>query len=184
MAELAGPLRQVQCLYDRHRPHPICAQSHRYLHIGGLRTALFCWLYARRYGGKFILRIEDTDRERSTDAAMQQILDGMEWAGLDHDEGPFYQTKRFERYKEVIEIMLAGRQRLSMLLHPGGTRGMRAHSPRAAKSRAMTDAGASAPMPRPGVDPVIRFKNPLDGEVVVQDWCTDAWCSRTANSTI
>ncbi len=78
-----------------------------FLHIGGLRTALFCWLYARRHQGQFVLRIEDTDLERSTDAAIQQILDGMEWAGLDHDEGPFYQTRRFERYKEVIEEMLA-----------------------------------------------------------------------------
>jgi glutamyl/glutaminyl-tRNA synthetase len=78
-----------------------------FLHIGGLRTALFCWLYARRHGGKFVLRIEDTDLERSTDEAIQQILDGMEWAGLDHDEGPFFQTKRFDRYKEVIEELLA-----------------------------------------------------------------------------
>ena len=78
-----------------------------FLHIGGLRTALFCWLYARRHAGTFVLRIEDTDLERSTDVAIQQILDGMEWAGLLHDEGPFYQTKRFDRYKEVIEELLA-----------------------------------------------------------------------------
>ena len=78
-----------------------------FLHIGGLRTALFCWLYARRHAGSFILRIEDTDLERSTPEAIQQILDGMEWAGLIQDEGPFFQTKRFDRYKEVIEEMLA-----------------------------------------------------------------------------
>src|SRR5580704_7222524 len=78
-----------------------------FLHIGGLRTALFSWLFARRHGGKFVLRIEDTDLERSTDAAIQQILDGMEWAGLIHDEGPFRQTHRFDRYKEVIEELLA-----------------------------------------------------------------------------
>src|ERR1700684_1681367 len=78
-----------------------------FLHIGGLRTALFCWLYARRHGGQFVLRIEDTDLERSTDAAIQQILDGMEWATLIHDEGPFFQTKRFERYREIIDQMLA-----------------------------------------------------------------------------
>src|SRR5437667_3720823 len=78
-----------------------------FLHIGGLRTALFCWLYARRHGGRFVLRIEDTDLERSTEAAIQQILDGLEWAGLQHDDGPFYQTRRFDRYKEVIEEMLA-----------------------------------------------------------------------------
>src|ERR1700722_6445907 len=79
-----------------------------FLHIGGLRTALFSWLYARRHSGQFVLRIEDTDLERSTEAAIQQILDGMEWAGLGHDEGPFYQTRRFDRYKEVIADMLAG----------------------------------------------------------------------------
>src|SRR5258707_8271797 len=77
-----------------------------FLHIGGLRTALFCWLYARRHSGTFVLRIEDTDLERSTNEAIQQILDGLEWAGLDHDEGPFFQTKRFDRYKEVIDVML------------------------------------------------------------------------------
>jgi len=78
-----------------------------FLHIGGLRTALFCWLYARRHAGHFVLRIEDTDLERSTAEAIQQILDGLEWAGLDYDEGPFFQTKRFERYREVIEELLA-----------------------------------------------------------------------------
>ena len=78
-----------------------------FLHIGGLRTALFCWLYARRHAGTFVLRIEDTDLERSTPEAIQQILDGLEWAGLIHDEGPFYQTKRFDRYKDVIEELVA-----------------------------------------------------------------------------
>src|SRR5208337_2232771 len=78
-----------------------------FLHIGGLRTALFSWLYARRHGGHYILRIEDTDLERSTTEAIQQILDGLEWAGLNHDEGPFFQTKRFDRYQEVIEGILA-----------------------------------------------------------------------------
>ena len=76
------------------------------LHIGGVRTALFSWLYARRHGGKFILRIEDTDRERSTEAATQVILDGMRWLGLTEDEGPFYQTRRMDRYNEVIQQWL------------------------------------------------------------------------------
>src|SRR6185436_11839995 len=76
------------------------------LHIGGVRTALFCWLYARRLDGEFILRIEDTDRERSTDEAIRVILDGMAWLGLDHDEGPYYQTRRFDRYAEVIAQFL------------------------------------------------------------------------------
>src|SRR5687767_10819123 len=76
------------------------------LHIGGVRTALFCWLYARRHEGRFILRVEDTDRERSTDAAIKVILEGMEWLGLRADEGPFFQTRRMARYREVIEALL------------------------------------------------------------------------------
>ena len=76
------------------------------LHIGGVRTALFSWLYARHNKGKFILRIEDTDQERSTDKSIQIILDGMNWLGLDYDEKPYYQTQRFDRYKEVIKQLL------------------------------------------------------------------------------
>ena len=78
-----------------------------YLHIGGARTALFSWAFARHHGGQFILRIEDTDIARSTPEAVQAILDGMAWLELNHDEGPFYQTKRLYRYKEVIALMLA-----------------------------------------------------------------------------
>ena len=77
-----------------------------YLHVGGARTALFCYLQARATGGVFILRIEDTDRERSTPESVQAILDGMEWLGLDYDEGPFYQTQRFERYAQVVQQLL------------------------------------------------------------------------------
>jgi glutamyl-tRNA synthetase len=140
-----------------------------FLHIGGLRTALFCWLYARRHQGQFVLRIEDTDLERSTDAAIQQILDGMEWAGLDNDEGPFYQTRRFERYKEVIDEMLAAgtayrcyctREELEQMRAQQTARG---EKPRYdGRWRDRSDA-------REGVAPVIRFKNPLDGEVIVDD---------------
>jgi len=140
-----------------------------FLHIGGLRTALFCWLYARRHAGQFVLRIEDTDLERSTEAAIQQILDGMKWAGLDHDEGPFRQTQRFDRYKEVIgELMAKGRayrcyctkEELAQLRADQTARG---EKPRYdGRWRDRTDV-------RPDVAPVIRFKNPLDGEVVVDD---------------
>ena len=140
-----------------------------FLHIGGLRTALFCWLYARRHGGQFVLRIEDTDLERSTEAAIQQILDGMRWAGLDHDEGPFYQTRRFARYREVIDELLARghayrcyctKEELAELRAAQAARG---EKPRYdGRWRDRSDA-------RPGVDPVIRFKNPLAGEVVVED---------------
>src|ERR1700722_20608689 len=78
-----------------------------YLHIGGARTALYCWWYARKTKGTFILRIEDTDLERSTPESVQAILDGMQWLNLDYDEGPFYQTKRFDRYAAVMDDMLA-----------------------------------------------------------------------------
>jgi glutamyl-tRNA synthetase len=77
-----------------------------YLHIGGVRTALFNWLYARHCDGTFILRIEDTDKERSTNESVQAILEGMAWMGLDYDEGPIYQSDRLERYKEVIDQLL------------------------------------------------------------------------------
>src|SRR5690625_866773 len=77
------------------------------LHLGGARTALFSWAFARHHKGKFVLRIEDTDRSRSTPEAVQVILDGMEWLGLTPDEGPFYQSKRLARHQEVIEQMLA-----------------------------------------------------------------------------
>jgi len=140
-----------------------------FLHIGGLRTALFCWLYARRHGGVFILRIEDTDLERSTEAAIQQILDGMEWAGVAPDEGPFYQTRRFDRYREVIDGMVAAghayrcyctKQELETMRAAQTARG---EKPRYdGRWRERSDA-------RPGVDPVIRFKNPTSGEVVVED---------------
>jgi glutamyl-tRNA synthetase len=140
-----------------------------FLHIGSLRTALFCWLYARRHAGQYILRIEDTDLERSTPEAIQQILDGLEWAGLIHDEGPFFQTKRFDRYKEVIEELLAtgkayrcycSREELEQMRAQQTARG---EKPRYdGRWRERTDS-------LPGVAPVVRFKNPLTGEVVVND---------------
>ena len=77
-----------------------------YLHVGGARTALYSWLYAKAKGGEFVLRIEDTDLERSTEEAKQAILDGMQWLGLTWDKGPYYQTQRFDRYKELIQQML------------------------------------------------------------------------------
>ena len=78
-----------------------------FLHIGSVRTALYAWLFARHHGGRFVLRIEDTDRERSTHAAVDAILEGMAWVGLDADEGPIFQTQRFDRYREVAAQLLA-----------------------------------------------------------------------------
>src|ERR1700691_1571139 len=132
-----------------------------FLHIGGLRTALFCWLYARRHAGHFVLRIEDTDLERSTPEAIQQILDGLEWAGLDHDEGPFFQTQRFDRYKDVIEELLAS------------GKAYRCYCSKEELGQRRAQQIARGEEPRQGAPPgaasVVRFKNPLTGEVVVDD---------------
>ncbi len=140
-----------------------------FLHIGGLRTALFSWLYARRHSGIFVLRVEDTDLERSTPEAVQQILDGLEWAGLVPDEGPFFQTKRFGRYKDVIDEMLATgkayrcyctREELEQMRAEQTARG---EKPRYdGRWRERTDSLPGAPF-------VVRFKNPLTGEAVVDD---------------
>ncbi len=140
-----------------------------FLHIGGLRTALFCWLYARRHHGEFILRIEDTDLERSTGEAIQQILDGMEWAGLDHDAGPFYQTKRFDRYKEVIEQLLAQGHAYRCYCTKEELDQMRAGQMKQGEKPRYDGRWRERTDVRAGVAPTIRFKNPLTGEVVVDD---------------
>ena len=116
------------------------------LHIGGVRTALFCWLYARRHGGAFILRVEDTDRERSTPEAVQVILDGMQWLGLDADEGPFYQTERYPRYREVIRRVAGGRQGLPLLVLEGRAGG---HAKRPARAQGEAALRRALPQRRP-----------------------------------
>jgi len=139
------------------------------LHIGGVRTALFSWLYARHCGGKFILRIEDTDRERSTEEAVQVILTGMAWLGLAADEGPYYQTQRFERYRSVIAQLLGRGQAYRCYCTKEELEAMRA-AQLAAKQKPRYDGRCRARSePRAGVTPVVRFANPLDGEVVVDD---------------
>ncbi len=140
-----------------------------FLHIGGLRTALFCWLYARRHAGLFVLRIEDTDLERSTPEAIQQILDGLDWAGLDHDEGPFYQTKRFGRYKDVIEELLARGKAYRCYCSKEELEQMRAQQTERGEKPRYDGRWRERTDSLPGVAPVVRFKNPLDGEVVVDD---------------
>jgi len=140
-----------------------------FLHIGGLRTALFCWLYARRHGGVFVLRIEDTDLERSTAEAIQQILDGMEWAGLIQDEGPFFQTKRFPRYKEVIEEMLAEGTAYRCYCTKEELEQMRAQQVARGEKPRYDGRWRERTDSMPGVPFVVRFKNPLIGEVIVDD---------------
>jgi glutamyl-tRNA synthetase len=139
------------------------------LHVGGVRTALFSWLYARRTGGKFILRVEDTDRERSTEEAVRVILEGMEWLSLEADEGPYYQTQRFERYREVIAGMLAAGTAYHCYCTKQELEALReAQIARKEKPR-YTGICRARIEPRPGVAPVVRFKNPLTGQVVVND---------------
>ena len=145
-----------------------------YLHIGGARTALFSWAYARRHGGTFILRVEDTDVARSTPEAVQAILDGMRWLGLEHDEGPFYQMQRMDRYKEVIQQMLAAgsayhcyttREELDALR---AEQEARKEKPRY-DGRWRPEPGKILPAPPADVPPVVRFRNPKDGVVAWDD---------------
>ena len=139
------------------------------LHIGGVRTALFSWLQARRMGGKFILRVEDTDRERSTDEAVGVILDGMHWLGLDPDEGPYFQTQRFDRYREVIERLLAAGKAYRCYCTKEELEQLRADQMARKEKPRYDGRWRDRTDSREGVAPVIRFKNPLDGEVVVED---------------
>ncbi|MGZ5202354.1 MAG: glutamate--tRNA ligase [Telluria sp.] len=145
-----------------------------FLHLGGARTALYAWAYARHFGGQFILRIEDTDLERSTPEAVQAILEGMRWLGLDYDEGPFYQMKRMDRYREVILTMLEAGTAYLCYCSPEEVEAMRERM-RAAGEKPRYDGtwrpepGKELPPVPPGVKPVVRFKNPLDGEVTWND---------------
>ncbi len=141
-----------------------------YLHIGGVRTALFSWLYARQQQGQFILRIEDTDRERSTDEAVEVIMQGMEWCGLHHDEGPFYQTKRMDRYKEVIQQLLDEGKAYYCYCSKEYLEQLRAEQmEKGEKPRYNGYWRDRDEAPPEGVSPVIRFKNPQEGEVVFTD---------------
>jgi glutamyl-tRNA synthetase len=141
-----------------------------YLHVGGARTALFSWAYARRHGGKFVLRIEDTDLERSTAESVQAILDGMRWLGLDWDEGPFHQMQRLARYRELAERLLREGKAYRCYCTKEELEQMRAaQRARGEKPRYDGRWRDSKATPPPGVAPVIRFKNPLDGEVSFQD---------------
>jgi glutamyl-tRNA synthetase len=139
------------------------------LHIGGVRTALFSWLHARHHGGRFVLRVEDTDRERSSEEAVRVILDGMRWLSLDADEGPYYQTQRYERYREVLAGMLTAGTAYRCYCSKEQLEAMRAQQI-AAKQKPRYDGRCrDRPEPLPGVEPAIRFRNPLDGETVVED---------------
>jgi glutamyl-tRNA synthetase len=146
-----------------------------YLHVGGARTALFSWAYARRNGGKFILRIEDTDLGRSTEASVQAILDGMSWLALAWDEGPFFQMQRLARYKEVADRLVsqgraypcwATKDELDAMREQQRARGEKPRYDGRWRPERAKAAGLKPPADRP---PVIRFRNPDDGEVSFAD---------------
>jgi glutamyl-tRNA synthetase len=145
-----------------------------FLHIGGARTALFSWAYARRHGGSFILRIEDTDVARSTPEAVQAIIDGMNWLGLAHDEGPFYQMQRMDRYKEVIGQMLKDGSAYYCYTSKEELDALRAEQ-EARKEKPRYDGrwrpepGKTLPPVPAGIEPVVRFRNPTSGVVAWDD---------------
>ena len=139
-----------------------------YLHIGGARTALYSWLHARQNKGTFVLRIEDTDLERSTQESVQAIFDGMQWLGLDYDEGPFYQTQRFDRYKEVVQALLdsghayhceCSKQRLDDMREQQKANGQKPKYDGRCRDLGLSSSSST----------VVRFKNPLDGDVLIED---------------
>ena len=140
-----------------------------FLHIGGARTALFSWAYAKKNAGTFILRVEDTDVERSTQESVDSILHAMDWLGLDYAEGPYYQMQRMERYKQVIQQMLVdgsayycycSREELDAMREEQRARGDKPRYDRRCRDNSE---------PRAGVTPVVRFKNPIDGVVAWDD---------------
>lgn len=145
-----------------------------FLHLGTARTALYSWAYARHFGGKFVLRIEDTDVARSTQDSVEQILASMKWLGLDYDEGPIYQMQRLERYHAVAEQLIAEGKAYRCYSTPAELDEMReAQRARGEKTRYdgrwRPEAGKTLPPVPSGVAPVVRFKNPLEGDVTWDD---------------
>ena len=145
-----------------------------FLHIGGARTALFSWAYAKKHGGKFILRIEDTDVERSTPEAVQAILDGMAWLGLDYSEGPFYQMQRLASYKKVLQTMLDAGTAYYCYSSKAELEALREAQTLAGEKpkydgKWRPEAGKTLPTIPADIPPVIRFKNPQTGVVAWDD---------------
>jgi len=145
-----------------------------FIHLGNIRSALYPWAFARSTGGDFILRIEDTDLERSTQASVDVIIEGMKWLGLDHDEGPFYQMQRMDRYKTVLAEMVAAGQVYPCYMSMAELDALRERQT-AAKEKPRYDGtwrpepGKTLPAVPEGVKPVLRFKNPQGGAVVWED---------------
>ncbi len=140
-----------------------------FLHIGGARTALFNWLYAKNRGGTFVLRIEDTDRSRSTDEYIDAINEGMQWLGLDSDEGPFRQTERFEIYKKYVDTLMNEGKAYHCYCSPEELEERRKEAMSQGKPLKYNGKCRSLKEPVPGVNPVVRFKMPREGQTVVDD---------------
>ncbi len=157
-------LSQTMKVKTRFAPSPT-----GFLHIGGVRTALFCWLFARHHGGQFVLRIEDTDRERSTQESIDAILEGMAWVGLDWDEGPYYQTERFDRYRALAEQLLEQGDAYHCYCSTEELDAMRAEQVAAGQNPRYDGRCRQRTEPVAGVAPVIRLKTPATGEVVIDD---------------
>ena len=141
-----------------------------YLHIGGVRTALFCWLYAKAKGGEFILRVEDTDQARSTQESVDAIIEGMRWMGLDYDEGPIFQSERFERYRTIADQLLdennayrcyCSKEELDEVREGQRQRGLKPRYDRKCRDRVDVPGGQA--------ESVIRFRTPLEGAVFFTD---------------
>ena len=140
-----------------------------YLHIGGVRTALFNWLFARRHGGTFILRIEDTDQERSTDEAIKAILDGMQWVGLDWDEGPFRQTERMDLYREHAMKLLEQGKAYWCVCTPDELEARRKEQLAKGLSQKYDGRCRNKGLTKPTCEAALRFKAPQQGEIVIDD---------------
>ncbi len=145
-----------------------------FIHLGNIRSALYPWAFARATGGRFILRIEDTDVERSSQEAVDAILESMAWLGLDHDEGPYYQMQRMPRYREVLKQLVDAGTAYPCYMSTAELDALRERQT-AAKQKPRYDGtwrpapGKTLPAPPPGVQPVLRFKTPQGGEVAWDD---------------
>jgi glutamyl-tRNA synthetase len=140
-----------------------------YLHIGGVRTALYSWLHARQNNGKFILRIEDTDRERSTQESVDAIIEGMNWIGLDYDEGPIFQTDRFDRYAEVINQLLEQGDAYHCVCTREELDAMRESQRKNKEKPRYNGKCRDANIDGKNIESVIRFRNPTEGDVIIDD---------------
>ncbi len=140
-----------------------------YLHVGGARTALFSWLYAKKNQGQFVLRIEDTDLERSTQASVDAIFEGMTWLGLEHDEGPYYQTQRFERYDEIIQQLLAEGHAYYCNCSKDELEQLREQQMANKEKPRYNGKCRDLALPKSAGQSVIRFRNPQEGVVEIND---------------